>query len=514
MRPDAVQGQQSPLDAVEHIVVLMLENRSFDHMLGYLALDETYPFDVDGLSPGLQNTYHGTTYPAFRLPSTSMRPFETPEHDGPNVDVQLANGGQGFAEDYITTRANPEQRSWAAQPDHCVAMGYHDGQQLPVFDQLARHYVVCDRWFSSVRGATMPNRLYSVVGTSGGQRANKKVFGQDFPLYSYPSFVRHLEDAQVSWRWYRPDLLVPPTLKLFDPLFALEHEDSFALFEHFETDVASPQFPSVTWIDPGFFDKFGLHEDDDHPPMDVRRGQRLVERVTNALMGSPHWDTALLVVTYDEHGGFFDHVSPPAAPDDHPQTRWYGVRVPTLVVSPFVAPGVSSTVFDHTSLIRTILDRFCPGLSPAVMGKRVANATSLAGLLSGPARPPREVSGASAGGQGVALFDATVPTGEGSGDASAEDALATLVHASSGGLDLLRRIDELGASAGGLLGPRVEDLKPPGAHDVAGGFPAPPPRPLDDLQRGLLAAAGEVDRARRGRIAASSAGAPRRPPTA
>jgi len=149
-----------------------------------------------------------------------------------------------------------------------------------------------------------------------------------------------------------------------------------------------------------------------------------------------------------------------------------------------------------------------------VMGKRVANATSLAGLLSGPARPPRKVSGASAGGQGVALFDATVPTGEGSRDASAEDALATLVHASSGGLDLLRRIDELGASAGGLLGPRVEDLKPPGAHDVAGGFPAPPPRPLDDLQRGLLAAAGEVDRARRGRIAASSAGAPRRPPTA
>jgi phospholipase C len=504
MRREAVQGQGSPLDVIEHVVVLMLENRSFDHMLGYLALDESYPFQVDGLSVGMQNTYQGTTYPVFLLPSTSMRPFETPEHDGPNVDAQLANGGQGFAKDYITTRANQQQKSWAAQPDHCVTMGYHDGQQLPALDHLARHYLVCDRWFSSVRGATMPNRLYSVVGTSGGQRVNKKVFGQDFPLYNYPSFIRHLEDAQAAWRWYHPDLLIPPTLKLFDPLFAVEHENHYSLFQAFEADVASPAFPQVTWIDPGFFDKFGLHENDDHPPTDVRLGQLLIERVTNALMASPHWDTSLLIITYDEHGGFFDHVAPPAAHDDHPETTWYGVRVPTLVVSPFVAPGVSSTVFDHTSIIRTILERFCPALPPGVMGKRVANATSLAGLLSGPARPAERVPGAGEGVQGLATPDAAEPPGAGPHGGSTDDRLAILVQESSGGLDLLRRVEELAASDTGPVAARAEDVRPPAADDGVGGAPAPDTRPLDDLQRGLLAAAGEVARARRARPAGNA----------
>jgi phospholipase C len=327
----------------------------------------------------------------------------------------------------------------------------------------------------------MPNRLYSLVGTSGGQRSNKKVFGLDFPLYNYPSFVRHLQDSHVTWRWYRPDVLIPPTLKLFDPLFAAEHEDHYALFEHFERDVASADFPAVTWIDPGFFDKLGMYENDDHPPMDVSRGQQLVARVTNALMSSPHWETSLLVVTYDEHGGFFDHVTPPAAHDDHPETRWYGVRVPTIVVSPFVAAGVSSTVFDHTSLIRTVLDRFCPGVPRDAMGKRVAHATSLAGLLGDTARPAQKVP--------VVEPAAGLLPQQGDTDGR----LPALLEASSGGLDLLRRLDESGATAEAGLAPPTAAQPDPGT----------PVRPLDDLQRGLLAAAGEMARADRERATRS-----------
>jgi phospholipase C len=291
------QRESSALDSVEHIVVLMLENRSFDHMLGYLALDKTYPFEVDGLSAGFENSYKGAKYPTFRLPSTVMKSFETPEHAGPHVDVQLSENGGGFAKDYIESRATAEQQSWAAEPDHCVVMGYHDGGQLPAFDHLARHYVVCDRWFSSVRGATLPNRLYSVVGTSGGTRENKLVFGTDYPLYNYPSFLRHLEDAGASWRWYHPNPLIPPTLKLFDPLFAAGQESHYSLTRDFAADARSGDLPAVTWIDPGFFDKFEMRENDDHPPTDVARGQRLVRLVTNALMSSPHWDTTLLVIT-------------------------------------------------------------------------------------------------------------------------------------------------------------------------------------------------------------------------
>lgn len=378
----------SPLNAVEHIVVLMLENRSFDHMLGYLARDREYPFsaEIDGLKDEMKNTYAGVEYPIHRIPTTSMEPFETPDHDGPHVDAQLSDECGGFAKDYITTRVNDQDRRRASEPKHCVVMGFHDGKQLFAFDHLARNYVVCDRWFSSVRGATMPNRLYSVVGTSGGLRSNKKVFGVDFPLYNFPSFVRHLEDKQISWRWYRPDALIPPTLQLFDPMCAIQSEDHFRLFDDFATDVSSSDFPSVCWIDPGFVDKFDMHENDDHPPVDVTHGQELVRSVCDALMLSANWRSSLLVIVYDEHGGFFDHVMPPEARDDHPETSSYGVRVPAIVVSPFVEPGVSHTLFDHTSLIRTILDRFRPNLRPDAMGRRVANANSLAKLLAVPGR--------------------------------------------------------------------------------------------------------------------------------
>src|SRR5262249_34695985 len=120
------------LASVEHIVVLMLENRSFDHMLGYLALDKTFPHPIDGLAAGMHNDHQGTMYPAFLLPTTSMASFETPEHDGPHVDAQLVCHGAGFAGDYIESR-NPQDRATAADPQHCVVMGYHDGQQLYAF---------------------------------------------------------------------------------------------------------------------------------------------------------------------------------------------------------------------------------------------------------------------------------------------------------------------------------------------------------------------------------------------
>ncbi len=496
------EGVSSALQSVEHIVVLMLENRSFDHMLGYLALDQTYPFDVDGLSAGLENSYDGITYPTFRLPSTVMKSFETPEHAGPHVDVQLSGDGGGFAKDYIESRATAEQKAWATEPDHCVVMGYHDGSQLPAFDHLARHYVVCDRWFSSVRGATMPNRLYSVCGTSGGTRANKTVFGTDFPLYNYPSFVRHLEDAGVSWRWYHPSPLIPPTLKLFDPLFAAGQESHYSLSRDFPADARTGDLPAVTWIDPGFFDKFEMRENDDHPPTDVARGQRLVRLVTNSLMSSPHWETTLLVITYDEHGGFFDHVMPPEAPDDHPETSYYGVRVPTVVVSPFVEPGVSSTPFDHTSIIRTILDRFCPNLAQDVMGTRVGRAENLSALLTGAARPAHRIPPFPHG-------PARLTTADGSEAADTDEVaervnpeLASMVAESSGGHDLLRRVEK---SALAVVAQDPAPSTAAGETDGAAGGPMPAPtRPLDDLQRGLLVAAGEIERARRSRTSPAS----------
>jgi phospholipase C len=160
----------------------------------------------------------------------------------------------------------------------------------------------------------------------------------------------------------------------------------------FLDDVAAGRLPAVSWIDPHFKDLkvLGPDSNDDHAPSDVLAGQDLVLTLYHALSSAPTWSKTLFVVTYDEHGGFYDHVEPPAASDDNPDFRRFGVRVPALVVSPLVAKGSSSTAllgadfhFDHTSLIKTILTRFCntDGNIPA-MGTRMAAANHLGHLLT------------------------------------------------------------------------------------------------------------------------------------
>jgi phospholipase C len=275
-------------------------------------------------------------------------------------------------------------------------MGYYNGTDLPVYDHLAREYAVCDRWFCSVPGATWPNRLYAVCGKAAGSKDNKSQ-----PLYSVPSFVRELDRSKASWKWYAHEYVA--TLRLTDDKYRLSLSTSnFRYFDRrtailgksFLEHAAEGKLPSVTWIDPNFVD-FNLlgpaGSNDDHPPSDVKAGQDLVLKLYTALTSSPKWSKTLLVITYDEHGGFFDHVPPPAAKDDSAAFRSYGPRVPALVVSPFIPRGsVSSEIYDHTSLIKTILLRFCRKADGSIpnLGARVANANHLGGLLTlGTARP-------------------------------------------------------------------------------------------------------------------------------
>ncbi len=259
----------------------------------------------------------------------------------------------------------------------CV-MGYYDGADVPVYDQLAEEFAVCDRWFSSVPGATLPNRLYALCGVAAGSRDDRPSYVP--PLYHQPSFVRHLDVHHVSWRWYSFD---PGTLRLADVHYRLGHHQRFGYFSKtglpwktilditvnpkipsFLEDAASGTLQSVSWIDPAFtnFNPLGFPVNDDHPPADIKDGQDLVLAVYDALAASPQWERSLLVIVYDENGGFYDHVPPPPAPDDEPDMFGrYGVRVPAIIVSPWTGPRtVSHTLFDHTSIIKTILSRFCP----------------------------------------------------------------------------------------------------------------------------------------------------------
>jgi phospholipase C len=373
-----VDDSVAALDEIEHVVVLMLENRSFDHMLGYLSLMRR-SVEVDGLQKGMANEHDGRSYPIFLLRKTAFTKAQDPCHSGACVDEQVADGNGGFAADYIETR----EEGAAAEP--VVVMGYYDGGPLPVYDFLARQFCVCDRWFCSIRGATFPNRLYAVAGRAAGSRDNASP-----PVYHLPSFVRQLDKFGASWRWY--------THELFATIWAIDRDYLPKTFDNvrpFSSGVTSDDFfsaaregrlPNVSWIDPNFVDLGGaVGSNDDHPPSDVRAGQELVLRVFNALASGPAWERTLLIITYDEHGGFFDHVEPPSAEDDDPRPEFhaYGPRVPAIVVSPRVHARVSHEVFDHTSIIKTVLARFCrnaDGLIPD-MGARVSAANHLGVLL-------------------------------------------------------------------------------------------------------------------------------------
>jgi phospholipase C len=390
------------LDRVEHIVVLMMENRSYDHMLGYLSLQGRRP-ELDGLQAGMANAYHdgsgkfpqydGLSFGVHELTDTRMTKAQDPPHGGSSVDLQLKDNSGGFVQTYMDERGGPSEVHPAD------VMGYHSDAQLPVYDHLVEKFCVCDRWFSSVAGSTFPNRLYSMAGRAAGKREN-----DDPPIYHLPSFVRHLDQVKgVSWATFVHD--VTPILWGVDNDYPFHHllDEHVAWFDgHFRPPhfgdtfiqrAAKRKLPNVCWIDPSFADlRTGLMRliappsNDDHPPSDVTLGQALVLKLYDALASSRLWEKTLLVITYDEHGGFYDHVPPPLdPPDDNPKVfKRYGVRVPAIVVSPLVGRrSFSHELFDHTSIIKTILLRFARSDNTIPdMGKRVSNANHLGLLLT------------------------------------------------------------------------------------------------------------------------------------
>ncbi len=407
------------LEQIEHIVVVMLENRSFDHMLGYLSLPESDPThpgrgrtDVNGLSLTERdvNQADGKPYPIHHLEQTQFTgEAEDPDHGGHSVDEQIGAGKMsGFPQNFARISKARAAKLGVPVPDPGLVMGYYDADDLPVYDHLAAEYCVVDRWFSSVPGATWPNRLYAVAGRAAGTRDDVSP-----PLYELPSFVRHLDECDVNWGWYSFD---PATLRAVDPAYRLSHHSRFSYVDarklstreraagevlqedlSFLDDIAQNRLPQVSWIDPRFKDLrvLGPDSNDDHPPSDVLAGQDLILTIYNALTSNPEiWSKTLLIITYDEHGGFYDHVAPPAAVDEDHNFQRLGVRVPALLVSPLVQAGSTShglpadIHFDHTSIMKTILATFCvrDGQIPAVSA-RAANAQHLGHLLrDGPPR--------------------------------------------------------------------------------------------------------------------------------
>jgi phospholipase C len=245
---EARKRARTKLERIEHIVVLMLENRSFDHTLGYLALpqyklEETgeLPTDVNGLEPGVPTfsiEFNGHVYAPYELNEAifANRNLDPP-HGAEHVAMQLAGGEMnGFIAAFADSLEKKNRAVEAADPDVLQAvMGYLTPGHVPVYDHLARQFCVCDHWFCSIPGPTLPNRFFAVAGTTNEATDNKELITHEFGRLR--SFFRHLDDT--AWRWYSSD---PAILRAVDEKYMFDdREDHFAYFDQY-TDVQPRSF--------------------------------------------------------------------------------------------------------------------------------------------------------------------------------------------------------------------------------------------------------------------------------
>lgn len=366
---------------IEHVVVLVLENRSFDHMLGFLpgvnGLKGTEGNQVDPAVPGS---------PVVRVSKDASYVGDLdvdPSHEVTQVNEQLFGstvvpppGGPhniGFVLNYGKQRDSNGRAAVAANIMKCF-----DPAKLPVLTTLATEFAVCDRWHSSVPGQTWPNRFFLHCATSGGFVDNKPRF------YGMRTIYENIADAGLGWAVYFHDF--PQSLALAN-LTNFVVRDQFRFFPQFFDDLKNNALPNYCFLEPRYFNFLGWKANDQHPPHDVQLGDALIADVYEQLRASDYWNTCLFVVLYDEHGGLYDHELPPPAvnPDgkfsvDPPFAfDRLGLRVPAVLVSPLIPKGtVDSTLYDHTSLLATVRELF---ELPEPLTRRDAEAATFTKLL-------------------------------------------------------------------------------------------------------------------------------------
>jgi phospholipase C len=265
-------------------------------------------------------------------------------------------------------------------------MESYSPDQVPVLSQLAQNFAVCDRWFGAAPAQTWPNRGFMHAGTARGQVSNSGP-----QAYNTETIFEVLQKTGHSWGIYNNNTVIPSLSKLMYPRLGL-FPTRFHGFGQFKKDAHNGTLPSYSFVEPSFT----IEPDDQHPPHNVADGERFLADVWTAVSTGAHWEQTLLVITYDEHGGCYDHVPPPwgaASPDAEsdgiagsPFNR-FGVRVPAVVISPFIEPGTVfrspiDTPFDHTSVLATLRDWLAIPSGAMLPSLRVAAAPTLEFLLT------------------------------------------------------------------------------------------------------------------------------------
>ena len=393
----------SALSSVDCIVVLMLENRSLDHMLGYLYAAEGnvsptgQPFE--GLTGNESNPdASGNAVPVFQIEPTTSNAYLMPGAD-PGEGYMATNSQlygstknpaegatapmTGFVSDFAYTIGwESKESGWSIVPGTTAndIMGCFTPQALPVLSGLARGYAVCDHWFGSAPTETLPNRAFAGCGTSQGHMDDKT------RTFTAPSIFGSMTQHGVDWAIYGYEA-EPLTKETFTDI-ASEPASRFGLFSDFTAAASAGTLPAYVFLEPSW----GATGNSQHPNYDVSLGEQLIHDVYYALSGGPQWDKTLLIVTYDEHGGCYDHVPPPwgATPPDSAAGEFsfdftrFGPRVPTVLVSPLIEAGTvfrvpdGSTPFDHTSILKTLENRF----GVPTLTARDAAAPDVSGVLT------------------------------------------------------------------------------------------------------------------------------------
>ncbi len=385
-------AQANSLGKIKHIVVLMLENRSFDNLLGKLypksdqfdglSGEEENVFVNEGISRGIKvwNTLDGQG-------ESTIIPSPNPAELFSDINEQLFGENppptnttptmSGFVQNYFSS-------AQSAVPD--PIMHYYVPEQVPILSELAKNYAVCDAWFASAPCQTWPNRFFLHTATAGGYENNSPYH---FPYEMPTIFTRFNElGRENGWKIYYHDF---PQSAVLSDLWA--YHDQMQEYSQFKADAASGSLPSYSFIEPRYYAELDF-PNDQHPPHDIRFGEELIADVYNTLQSSPTWTSTLLIIIYDEHGGCYDHVAPPKAiPPEAPKSNQvflfdrYGVRIPAVVISPYIQAGTvfralpGSQPFDHTSVISTI--RRCFDLGEPFT-ERDRNAPDISSLLTLP----------------------------------------------------------------------------------------------------------------------------------
>jgi phospholipase C len=405
------------LDNLKHVVVLMMENRSFDHMLGSLSLvvengAKKYP-KITGLTGNESNPdTAGNVIKVQPNAKFQSQLDPDPDHHFPGVDLQIFGGAppgpgrvpnmQGFVKDYFN-QTNDINRS------HYI-MSYFTPDQLPVLTTLATQFAVFNGWFASIPGPTICNRAFAHYGTSFGQ-VGMDIFYILDPILSI--YERMIQAGRTSKIYYYDQQ--SSTMEIVNLL--KNQPQIFASYSQFVADCQNNLLPEYSLIEPCYSDHPGLGggeilASDQHPDHNVQEGEKFIARVYNAIRTNEAlWRSTALLIVYDEHGGIYDHVVPPhctpdgysAKPSDTGTGEAFnfdrlGIRVPAILVSPYipkgtVVPGTEDSangrIFEHACIPGTVTNFFLQGDAKRTI--REKNASNFLDLLSGPMRPDSDI---------------------------------------------------------------------------------------------------------------------------